>query len=888
MTLPPLIKRWVSLGFSLIPTNQEKKPTVQWKDYQIRKPSDSELNRWFSDSNSINPAVVCGAISDGLVVLDCDDPHISELLKIDTLTIGTPSGGLHLPVRSKVIPDKMQGYRGYALDIQGEKSYALLPPAKTDKGEYRIVKDAPIKEFDNILEYLDTKLPAICGEKGKDIQKFKETIGTAILEKWVKKEYEGHNYWQAKCPFHRDSDPSLTIYDNGFHCFGCGEHGDIIDFVMKKEGIDFLRAIDMLSDISGVEAPEKKQFGKKTEQKKKKTQKKDELDTALGEFTGILPMAKEMQKKHPIYYDSSKIYWQWSHVDKFYRMVDDIDIISAIHKLTKLQGIVESRFKNEVLTAIQMTGRELRVEHPPNNWIQFRNKVYDLSTKKSLEATPVYFFANPIPHDISHSTDTPTIDKLFSSWVGTDKIQLLYEICAYCMYDGYPIHRIFCFLGRGRNGKGQFSIFLERLIGSANCTSTSIERLIQRPFEAAKLYKKKVAFIGEANFYILTNTAILKSLSGNDVVTGEFKNKQPFDFRNTAKIIITANSLPPTSDKTDGFYSRWIIADFCNQFDEGSDVVDTIPDYEYDNMVSKCLSLLSDLLKRGKFSNEGSIQERMKVYEDKSNPLGQFIDLFCTKNPEIFAPYWIIYEEFKAFCLQKGHRIVERKDFKKLIKENGFDIIEQKKFGANTWQAIVGFGLTHYPEKTEYKLSEWLEKVGKKVGLFKNFTENENPTDNEVGKVGKVGTHKGSKSNKELIYKLPTFPTFPTEDNNVTELIKLSLQEWEQPHGCINGSNLYGFLEWYCKEKDPTKTPLEIKGIVEHLIGATPATGDNGNGNGSADIDQKNSQHHCYVCGALPAKNESISSMGVKKYYCNTCYYQKYPFLSKESPKGES
>ena len=32
-----------------------------------------------------------------------------------------------------------------------------------------------------------------------------------------------------RCPFHADRTPSLKLYDNHFHCFGCGAHGDVID-----------------------------------------------------------------------------------------------------------------------------------------------------------------------------------------------------------------------------------------------------------------------------------------------------------------------------------------------------------------------------------------------------------------------------------------------------------------------------------------------------------------------------------------------------------------------------------------------------------------------------------------------------------------------------------
>jgi hypothetical protein len=50
----------------------------------------------------------------------------------------------------------------------------------------------------------------------------------------------------------------------------------------------------------------------------------------------------------------------------------------------------------------------------------------------------------------------------------------------------------------------------------------------------------------------------------------EFKGKNSSDFHNYAKPIITCNVLPETPDKSGGFYRRWCIVDFPNQFDEKS------------------------------------------------------------------------------------------------------------------------------------------------------------------------------------------------------------------------------------------------------------------------------------------------------------------------------
>ena len=52
------------------------------------------------------------------------------------------------------------------------------------------------------------------------------------------------------CPFHNEKTPSLKLYDGnrGFYCFGCGEHGSVIDFVMRYFGLDFKSAISKLND----------------------------------------------------------------------------------------------------------------------------------------------------------------------------------------------------------------------------------------------------------------------------------------------------------------------------------------------------------------------------------------------------------------------------------------------------------------------------------------------------------------------------------------------------------------------------------------------------------------------------------------------------------------
>lgn len=57
------------------------------------------------------------------------------------------------------------------------------------------------------------------------------------------------------CPFHSgDNSPSLKIYpgNRGFHCFGCGAHGDVIKFVMLLFNLSFAQAVIRLSSDFGL------------------------------------------------------------------------------------------------------------------------------------------------------------------------------------------------------------------------------------------------------------------------------------------------------------------------------------------------------------------------------------------------------------------------------------------------------------------------------------------------------------------------------------------------------------------------------------------------------------------------------------------------------------
>ncbi|GAN59034.1 DNA primase [Acetobacter cibinongensis] len=76
----------------------------------------------------------------------------------------------------------------------------------------------------------------------------------SVIGRRVKLARSGRN-WKGCCPFHGEKTPSFYVYDDHFHCFGCGVHGDVISFVMQMEGKSFPEAVEELAGSAGMEVP---------------------------------------------------------------------------------------------------------------------------------------------------------------------------------------------------------------------------------------------------------------------------------------------------------------------------------------------------------------------------------------------------------------------------------------------------------------------------------------------------------------------------------------------------------------------------------------------------------------------------------------------------------
>jgi len=93
-----------------------------------------------------------------------------------------------------------------------------------------------------------------------ETEQIKERLDIAdIVGEHVKLKRAGASF-KGLCPFHSEKTPSFIVTParGSWHCFGCGEGGDVFTFVEKIEGMDFVGALKLLADRAGVRLPDYK------------------------------------------------------------------------------------------------------------------------------------------------------------------------------------------------------------------------------------------------------------------------------------------------------------------------------------------------------------------------------------------------------------------------------------------------------------------------------------------------------------------------------------------------------------------------------------------------------------------------------------------------------
>ncbi|MEH6728832.1 MAG: DNA primase, partial [Hyphomicrobiales bacterium] len=96
-----------------------------------------------------------------------------------------------------------------------------------------------------------------------------DVVGRRVTWDRKKSQPSKGDYW-ACCPFHNEKSPSFHADDRRarYHCFGCGQSGDVFRFLTETEGVSFPEAVERLAGEAGLSLPERDPDAEKRAQRR--------------------------------------------------------------------------------------------------------------------------------------------------------------------------------------------------------------------------------------------------------------------------------------------------------------------------------------------------------------------------------------------------------------------------------------------------------------------------------------------------------------------------------------------------------------------------------------------------------------------------------------------
>jgi DNA primase catalytic core len=355
------------------------------------------------------------------------------------------------------------------------------------------------------------------------------------------------------------------------------------------------------------------------------------------------------------------------------------DVIARIVQ-TSLGDASKKRHISEILNFVQLETlipRD-RINHDQRR-INLLNGLYNLETDQLESHTLDYISIVQLPVNYDKDAECPLIEKFVSEVIEPRRIPLIYEFLGYCMIPDTRIEKSIMFLGKGANGKSVMLSMFGEFLGGQNTSAESLHMLEKDPYSTAELYGKLANIFPDLASRAIYENSTFKMLTGNEKeIRAQRKFEHPFKFKNTARLIFSANELPPVPGHDFAYFRRWVLLKFPNTF-EGKKADKSLIDKltkpeELSGLFNLCVQALKVLLQRGEYSYDLTTEEVMKLYRINSDPIAQFAD-DCILHSDKHTAKSLMYNHYIVWCkkneVEPQHTNVFSKRFKKLGYDDG-------------------------------------------------------------------------------------------------------------------------------------------------------------------------------------------------------------------------
>jgi len=309
--------------------------------------------------------------------------------------------------------------------------------------------------------------------------------------------------------------------------------------------------------------------------------------------------------------------------------------------------------------------------------INLRNGIYNRETKKLEPHTPDYMSIVQIPIDYNPDAECVQFDKFINEVMHHDDIKIMYEFFGYCLIPDTKIERAVMLYGKkGANGKSKMLGVLTSFLGRSNTSSESLKMLENDQFSLAELYGKLANVFPDIPSTTIYDNSVFKLLTGDEVMLRAVRKfEHSFQFKNTARLIFSANTPPSVPGNDPAYHRRWIMLEFPNHF-EGEDCDEDIlskltTDEELSGILNIALQKLDGLVERGDFSYDKTVEETTRIYKMNSDPIYVFVDeIVIYSDDDCRKPF--VYNKYCEWCRENNLQVEHENVFSKRFLKLGF------------------------------------------------------------------------------------------------------------------------------------------------------------------------------------------------------------------------
>lgn len=575
----------------------------------------------------------------------------------------------------------------------------------------------------------------VAGLKVETVQEPKQAGGIDLAEKIasdlgyiIKK--KGPIYLLKECPFCKSTDKGAVIGrkgEDGGYFFKCQHKrckgkkwADLKEHVGLATGrLDKVRKIIREQGKEALEIPEVQ-----AEISKLKASGELEKLKEAAEDVGIAYKALKAAARKPfaIAQDMADRWIREHHIktDKLTREIYYYQVGVYVEAEDFIAGLIDEKFRgintNSFITNVLDYIRRHSLYDFKDEWLAVDNGLINPQTLEIVGFAPET--VTRIKLNVAYDKDA-----LCPAWLKfieecKSNPVLLQEAGGYPLLAGYPYQRAIMLLGGGGQGKSVFLRVQAEIMNTANISAASLQTLVENRFATADLYGKLANISGDIPDMALSNTGIFKGLTGDDRIRAEKKGQDPFDYWNRAKLIFSANQLPPTKDKSIGYMRRWILIDFLREM-----VQNPNPRLAAELLAEKS-GILNWMLAGAKRVNEKGFtytsdpEEMAKRYIERSEPVTLFLEECCKEDFDSFESVKALHAVYNAWVRRNHKKKRGSREFLNAMRN-------QSKYPVEDCRKTITIERDAYGHVT-YEYKPWGFDGIKLIKTVANFSELEN------------------------------------------------------------------------------------------------------------------------------------------------------------------